>query len=126
MPEKMNLPSLLHNCLVKVRNGDLHSEGSKFQKLPSFITKCFLKPNQTVKENIKKSLCQFPLSRSIMGISKQFGISNLLDLTLHMEEFMAIGYSKISKMGDNLRNSYLRKVTQNDHVFKNLENIDAD
>ena len=58
-----------------------------------------------------------------MGISKQFGISNLLDLTLHMEEFMAIGYSK---MGDNLRNSYLRKVTQNDHVFKNLENIDAD
>lgn len=79
MPEKMNLPSLSHNCLVKVRNGNLHSEGSKFQKLSSFITKCFLKPNQTAKENIKKSLCQFPLSRSIMGISKQFGISNLLE-----------------------------------------------
>lgn len=58
-----------------------------------------------------------------MGISKQFGISNLLDLTLHMEEFMAIGYSK---MGDNLWNPYLRKVTQSDHVFNNLENVYAD
>lgn len=48
----MNLPSLLHNCLVKVRNGYFHSEGSKFQKLPSFITKCLLKQNQRAKENI--------------------------------------------------------------------------
>lgn len=48
----MNLPSLLHNCLVKVRNGNFHSEGSKFQKLPSFITKCLLKQNQRAKENI--------------------------------------------------------------------------